>query len=91
MQLGDHFQTYDSFWLFSITLKINLLILDFSSYIQLITIYYMIQNGTSIHTSYCFSFVMTVNSVSLDTRNSRMIIIDCLWGLFGWLPKNFKI
>jgi len=53
MQLGDHYphiQMYDSFCLFTTTLKINLLILDFSSYIQLVTIYYMIQNGTSIHT-----------------------------------------
>ena len=50
MQLGDHIQMYDSFCLFTTTLKINLLILDFSSYIQLVIICYMIQNGTSIHT-----------------------------------------
>jgi len=45
MQLGDHYrhiQMYDSFCLFTTTLKINMLILYFSSYIQLVTIYYMI-------------------------------------------------
>lgn len=52
MQLGDryhHIQMYDSFCLFTTTLKINLLILYFSSYVQLFTIYYLIQNGSSIH------------------------------------------
>jgi hypothetical protein len=54
------------FAFFTTTLKINLLILDFSSYVQLFTIYYLIQNGSSIdsftHVLLLF-FVLTVNYI----------------------------